>query len=58
MTLKHVEYVGQCLIVCIFLQIFYYSSEIFKAAGVPDDDVATVAVGVVLVVFTFITVSI
>lgn len=39
------------------LQIFYYSTDLFKAAGLSNGDIATVAVGVVLVIFTLITVS-
>ncbi|XP_064401710.1 solute carrier family 2, facilitated glucose transporter member 3-like [Halichondria panicea] len=36
--------------------IFYYSTDLFKAAGLSNGDIATVAVGVVLVIFTLITV--
>jgi sugar porter (SP) family MFS transporter len=38
--------------------IFYYSTSVFKLAGVNDADIATVAVGLVLVIVTFITVFI
>lgn len=36
--------------------VLYYSTQIFENAGVQNGDVATVAVGVVLVIFTFILV--
>ena len=38
-------------------QIFYYSTMVFQLAGVSNADVATVAVGVVLVIATLISVS-
>lgn len=38
-------------------QVLYYSTQIFSAAGVRHADVPTVVVGVVLVLFTLITVS-
>ena len=39
-------------------QILYYSNDVFRAAGVPHPDVATVGtVGVVLVLITFVVVS-
>ena len=38
-------------------QIFYYSTAVFKLAGVNSADIATVAVGLVLVLVTLFTVS-
>jgi len=39
------------------VQVLYYSTQIFAAAGVSNGDIATVVVGLVLVVFTLILVS-
>ena len=41
----------------VLLQVFYYRLEVFRLAGVSNGEIATVAVGVVLVAATFFTVS-
>ena len=41
----------------VLLQVYYYSLEVFQLAGVSNGEIATIAVGAVLVAATFITVS-
>ena len=40
-----------------FLKVLFYSTEIFAAAGVPYSEVATIVVGITLLVFTIVTVT-
>ena len=40
----------------LFLQVLYYSTQVFESAGVQESDVATVALGAVLVIFATILV--
>ena len=40
----------------VWVQVLYYSTQVFTAAGVKDGDIATVVVVATLVVFTLITV--
>ena len=42
---------------CPSLQVLFYSTEIFAAAGVPYSEVATIVVGITLLSFTIVTVS-
>lgn len=52
----HCRVVKGCFL-CL-LQILYYSNDVFKAAGIPHPDIATVVtVGVVLVLVTLVVVS-
>ena len=41
----------------ILFKVLFYSTEIFKAAGVQYSEVATIVVGLTLLVFTIVTVS-
>ena len=40
------------------MQVLYYSTEIFAAAGIKHGDIATVVAGVILVIFSVLAVSV
>ena len=44
-------------ILLLILQVLFYSTDIFAAAGVQYSEVATVVVGITLLGFTIVTVS-
>ena len=53
----HYQFTALALLFCA-PQILYYSNDVFRAAGIPHPDVATVGtVGVVLSLITFVAVS-
>ena len=50
-----VYYIIDSMVPC--MQVLFYSTEIFAAAGIKYSEVATIVVGITLLVFTVVTVS-